>query len=60
MMEQRQHYTHLSIADYQRLEEETQQKYEYHDGEVFAIAGATTDVADLKHNAISGNAIMRN
>ena len=51
-MELQSHYTYLSIADYQRLEEETQQKYEYHDGEVFAMAGA-----DLKHNAISGNAI---
>ena len=50
-MELQSHYTYLSIADYQRLEEETQQKYEYHDGEVFAMAGA-----DPKHNVISNNA----
>lgn len=42
----------LSLAEYQQLEEETQQKYEYHDGEVFAMAGA-----EPKHNAIRANLI---
>ncbi len=56
-MEQVQHPTHLTYADYQLLEEETQQKYEYHGGtdgygEVFAMAGA-----EPKHNAICVNAI---
>ena len=52
-MEQTQHDLYLSVGDYQQLEEETQQKYEYHDGEVFAMAGA-----DPKHNVISGNVIV--
>ena len=42
--------TKLSLADYQRLEEETGTRYEYHDGEVFAMAGASR-----KHSAIATN-----
>lgn len=40
----------LSFEDYIRLEQETNTKYEYHNGEVFAMAGGTTD-----HSTISGN-----
>lgn len=43
----------LSLEAYQQLEIETDQKYEYHDGEVFAMAGA-----DLVHNVISVNVII--
>ena len=46
---------HLTLAEYNQLEEETQQRYEYHDGEVFAMAGAATDVGDPVHNAIGVN-----
>ncbi len=49
--------THLSLAEYNQLEEETNQRYEYHDGEVFAMAGAATDVGDPVHGAIAGNLI---
>ena len=42
--------TKLSLTDYQRLEEETDTCYEYHDGEVFAMAGASR-----KHSAIASN-----
>lgn len=52
-MERKQPISHLSYAEYQRLEEETQQKYEYHDGEIFAMAGA-----EPKHNAICVNTIV--
>lgn len=48
---------HLSLAEYNQLEEETNQRYEYHDGEVFAMAGAATDVGDPVHGAIAGNLI---
>ena len=44
--------THLSLAEYNQLEEETNQRYEYHDGEVFAMAGG-----DPIHGAIAGNLI---
>ena len=44
--------THLSLAEYNQLEEETNQRYEYHDGEVFAMAGG-----DPVHGAIAGNLI---
>ena len=43
-------HTHLTLAEYNQLEEETQQRYEYHDGEVFAMAGG-----DPVHNAICHN-----
>ena len=48
---------HLSLAEYNQLEEETNQRYEYHDGEVFAMVGAATDVGDPVHGAIAGNLI---
>ncbi|MEM1324510.1 MAG: Uma2 family endonuclease [Bacteroidota bacterium] len=39
-----------SIEEYIQLEQETDTKYEYYDGEVFAMAGGT-----LNHSEISGN-----
>ena len=42
--------SHLTIAEYNQLEEETQQRYEYHNGEVFAMAGG-----DPVHNTIGVN-----
>jgi Uma2 family endonuclease len=51
-MEQQQIIHKLTLAEYNQLEEENQQRYEYHDGEVFAMAGG-----DLVHNAIGGNVI---
>lgn len=44
--------TSLTLAEYNQLEEETNQRYEYHDGEVFAMAGG-----DPVHGAIAGNLI---
>ena len=49
-MEQLQITHKLTLAEYNQLEEDTQQRYEYHDGEVFAMAGAATDVGDPVHN----------
>ena len=43
----------ISLEAYQQLEKETDQRYEYHDGEVFAMAGG-----DPVHNVISVNAII--
>ena len=40
----------ISLAEYQQLEEDTDTRYEYHDGEVFAMSGAAR-----KHSAISSN-----
>ena len=40
----------LSLAEYQQLEETTDTRYEYHDGEVFAMSGAAR-----KHSAIASN-----
>ena len=40
----------LTLAEYNRLEEETNTRYEYHDGEVFAMAGG-----DPKHSLIASN-----
>ena len=51
-MEQQQISHKLTLAEYNQLEEETQQRYEYHDGVVFAMAGG-----DPVHNAIGGNVI---
>ncbi len=51
-MEQQQISHKLTLAEYNQLEEEMQQRYEYHDGEVFAMAGG-----DPVHNAIGGNVI---
>ncbi len=42
----------LSLADYQQLEDTSDNKYEYHDGEVFAMSGAAR-----KHSAIASNVI---
>ena len=56
-MEQLQITHKLTLAEYNQLEEDTQQRYEYHDGEVFAMAGAATDVGDPRHNVIGGNVI---
>ena len=44
--------SHLSLAEYNQLEEETNTRYEYHDGEVFAMAGG-----EPKHGSIAGNAL---
>ena len=49
-MEQRQTDRRLTLEEYCQLEEEMQQRYEYHDGEVFAMAGG-----DPVHNAIGVN-----
>lgn len=49
-MEQQQINKRLSLAEYNQLEEQTQQRYEYHDGEVFAMAGG-----DPVHNVIGVN-----
>lgn len=42
----------LSLEEYNQLEEEEQWRYEYHSGEVFAMAGG-----DPKHSAIAGSII---
>ena len=49
-MEQAQTTRKLTLADYNQLEEDTQQRYEYHNGEVFSMAGG-----DPVHNAICHN-----
>ena len=40
----------LSLAEYQQLEEETDTRYEYHGGDVFAMSGASR-----KHSGIAAN-----
>ncbi|MEM9674639.1 MAG: Uma2 family endonuclease [Cyclobacteriaceae bacterium] len=40
----------LTLVEYNQLEEENQQRYEYYQGEVFAMAGG-----DPKHGAIASN-----
>ena len=40
----------LSLSEYQHLEETTDTRYEYHNGEVFAMSGASR-----KHSAIATN-----
>lgn len=40
----------LSIADYINIEQETDLRYEYHNGKIFAMAGGT-----VEHGLISGN-----
>ena len=52
-MEQQQISHKLTLAEYNQLEEENQQRYEYHDGVVFAMAGG-----DPVHNVIGGNVIF--
>ena len=49
-MEQPETTTRLTLKGYNQLEDDTQQRYEYHDGEVFAMAGG-----DPVHNAIGVN-----
>lgn len=49
-MEQPQITHKLTLAEYNQLEEETRQRYEYHNGEVFAMAGG-----DPVHNVIGHN-----
>ena len=49
-MEQPQSSHRLTIEEYNQLEEEAQQRYEYHNGEVFAMAGG-----DPVHNTIGVN-----
>lgn len=51
-MEHIQQKNFLTLEEYQQLEEETGQRYEYHNGEVFAMAGG-----EPKHSAIGGNTI---
>lgn len=41
---------HYSFDEYLKLEEQEETRYEYYDGEVFAMAGGT-----LNHNDIAGN-----
>ncbi len=49
-MEQKKHEQYLNLEDYLNLEQETDQRYEYHNGQVFAMAGGSP-----KHNAICQN-----
>ena len=44
-----------TLAEYQQLEETMDVRYEYHNGEVFAMSGAATDVGSRKHSAIATN-----
>ena len=44
------HNSKLTVEEYVKLEQETNQKYEFHDGQVYAMAGGT-----YNHNTISGN-----
>lgn len=52
----------LSLAEYNRLEEENNLRYEYHNGEVFAMVGAAPDGGEPKHSLIANNigALLRN
>lgn len=43
--------TNISISDYIKIEEESDAKYEFHDGSIFAMAGGT-----INHGLIIGNA----
>ena len=52
----------LSLADYLQLEQDQAMRYEYHDGEVFAMSGGAPkhgaiaiNVSTLLSNALSGN-----
>ena len=42
----------LSLTEYQQLEENTSTRYEYHHGEVFAMAGGT-----MEHSGIAANVL---
>lgn len=41
---------HLTVAEYIKIEEETQTKHEYHNGTIVAMSGGT-----IEHGIISGN-----
>lgn len=41
---------YISIADYLNIEQESDTRYEYHDGKIFAMAGGS-----IEHGLISGN-----
>lgn len=43
----------LSVAEYIQYEIDTNQKYEYHNGEIFALAGGTIEHALLVGNIYS-------
>lgn len=43
---------HYTLADYLRLEHDSEQKHEYFDGEIYAMAGGT-----IAHAALSGEVI---
>ncbi len=45
-------YHYISEAEYLELEEDSLEKHEYFDGEIFAMAGATAD-----HNVLAANTI---
>jgi Uma2 family endonuclease len=47
----------LSLEKYNQLEEQTNTRYEYHGGELYAMAGAATGVGSPQHGIIAGNAI---
>lgn len=44
------HKSNLSLTEYRQLEEDTHTRYEYHNGEVYAMAGGSA-----KHSAIATN-----
>lgn len=46
----RQIETYITPREHERIEQESGQRYEWHDGEIFAMAGGTPI-----HNAIAGN-----
>jgi len=43
----------ISIKDYIRISQEQNQKYEYHDGSIFAMAGGTIEHSRIKTNFIT-------
>ena len=45
--------THLSIAEYLAFEREAEERHEYHDGELFAMAGGTKPHSKLGANIIT-------
>lgn len=50
-MGQPQYHHRLTIEEYLALEKETDNKYEYHDGEVYAMAGGTPTHSLVANNA---------
>lgn len=59
-MGQPEYQQRLSIEEYLALEKETDTKYEYHDGEVYAMAGGTPTHSLIANNAgrSLGNALL--